>query len=446
MAKKRAAGAARPYPYTATYTNTTKDGQKHTRKVQRWKIQLDLGKGADGRRRRKTFIGKTSAEAKAKCDQARREMASGAEIRTDARKPTLGDYCQLFLSGAKQRVAPKTYDLYATIINRHLLDTEKAADITRILSSGIQRILDRARNKGLSLCFRHSMWACLNQTFDLALADRIIQANPVKSVKLKSMSTVDTGRRAYSIAELRSILYTTLNQPIQQSAIWWWHLLTGMRQAEILGTELNHLHLDTPNPHYELTDSLAEIPREHGCGTATNGHQPCGHAKGGLCPQAKWRIPDGFTMRPLQGRFCIKTPKSGCSRMVPIVPQLAEVMSHYLHATKDVPNLHGLIFRNPDGSPRIWKQDEREFKELLAESGIDPDGHTGHETRYSAVALMRRAGNDQKAIEEIIGHTSVKVDNICTTVNARMSQDAAVAITDALNMPGGALPCADTER
>jgi integrase len=165
------------------------------------------------------------------------------------------------------------------------------------------------------------------------------------------MSTVDTGRRAYSVAELRSMLYTTLNQPIQQSAIWWWRLLTGMCQAEILGAELDHLHIDAPNHYYELTGSLAEIPREHGCGTPANGKYPCGHAKGGLCAQAKWRIPDGFTMRPLQGRLCIKTPKSGRLRMVPIVPQLAEVMRRYFDATKDVPNPHGLIFRNPDGSP-----------------------------------------------------------------------------------------------
>lgn len=441
MSKKRAAGAARPYPYTATYTNVTKDGERHTRKVQRWKIQLDLGTGSDGKRVRKTYTGKTSAEAKRKYDEARRQIAQHGTIADS--KATLRQYCDQFLASAQQRVAPKTWQQYRSIVDHYILDTEKASRISDILPSGIQTILDRARAQGRSLSYRHKIWTTLDQIFDVALADRTIQTNPVKSVRLKGMSEIDTGRRAYSVAEMRSMLYTTLNQPIQQAAIWWWRLYTGMRQSEILGAETTNLHLDTPNPYYQLTGSLAEIPRDHGCGQPTDGHYPCGHAKGGLCPQAKWRIPDGFTMRHLTGRLCIKTPKSGRSRIIPIVPELAAVMRRYLDATNEGPNPYGLIFRNADGSPRIWKQDTAEFKALLTASGIDASERHGHETRYSAVTLMRKAGKDQKAIEEMIGHTSIEVDNIYTSVDQQMRADAASAITDALNMPAGLLPGSD---
>ena len=208
-----------------------------------------------------------------------------------------------------------------------------------------------------------------------------------------------------------------------------------MRQAEILGAQIRCLHLDAEQPWYEVKTTLAEIPRVHGCGKKKDGKWPCGHHFGARCPKARWRVPDGYVMEQLEGRLCLITPKSGKSRPVPLVPELAEVMRRYLQATQDWPNPYGLIFRNRDGSPRIWKTDGAEFRALLTKAGMDPAERTGHETRYSAVTLMRKAGKDTKAIEEMIGHTSVKVDDIYTTIDSEQRADAVEAIPQALQLP-----------
>ncbi|MCT6901054.1 MAG: site-specific integrase, partial [Bifidobacterium sp.] len=297
-----------------------------------------------------------------------------------------------------------------------------------------------ATEDGRSVSYRHQLWTCLDQIFDLALGDRVIQINPVKGVKVRGLSEVETGRRAFSVPELKSLLMATLDMPPSQAAVWWWRLFTGMRQSEILGAQLKYLHLDDERPWYELRRSLAEIPRDHGCGPKVDGRWPCGHAKGGLCPDARWRIPDGYTMEHLTGRLCLVTPKSGKARHVLIVPELAEAMRRYLDSTRDRPNPYWLIFRERDGSPRVWTKDTREFKALVEAAGMDPRERTGHETRYSAVTLMRRAGQDTKAIEEMIGHTSVKVDDIYTTVDAEQRADAVQAIPQALNLPQSMLP------
>ncbi|AKV55541.1 site-specific recombinase, phage integrase family [Bifidobacterium actinocoloniiforme DSM 22766] len=437
MPKSRGTGAAKPYTYWSSYTVKKSDGTIERKRVQRWKVRLDLGYDADGKRIRKTFTGKTSAEVKAKLAAARKEIRDTGAI--SDKSASLRKYADLFLSSAQQRVAPSTWGAYRTCVEKYCKDW-MSLRIADFVPTTIQRILDRAKEDGRSVSYRHQLWTCLDQIFDLALGDRVIQINPVKGVKVRGLSEVDTGRRAFSVPELKSLLMATLDMPPSQAAIWWWRLFTGMRQSEILGAQLKYLHLDGQRPWYDLRRSLAQIPRDHGCGPKVDGRWPCGRSTGGLCPDAKWRVPDGYLMEHLTGRLCLVAPKSGKARPVPIVPELAQVMCFYLQATEDWPNPYGLIFRERDGSPRIWAKDTREFKALVAAAGMDPRERTGHETRYSAVTLMRRAGKDTKAIEEMIGHTSVKVDDIYTTVDAEQRADAVQAIPQALNLPQTLLP------
>lgn len=432
MPKKRATGAAKPYTYWSTYTVKHHDGSVEKKRVQRWKIQIDLGRDADGVRRRKTYTGKTSNAVKEKVKNAREQLASTGTISDDSAR--LYKYVQFFLSSAEQRVSPKTYTAYRGCVTKYCKDW-MGLKMVQFVPTTIQSILDKAREDGRSVSYRHQLWTCLDQIFDLAMGDRVIKVNPVKGVKVRGQAEVDTGRRAFSVPELKAMLMATLDMPPSEGAIWWWRILTGMRQAEILGAQLRCLHLDAEQPWYEVKTTLAEIPRVHGCGKKKDGKWPCGHHFGARCPKARWRVPDGYIMEQLEGRLCLITPKSGKSRPVPLVPELAEVMRRYLQATKDWPNPYGLIFRNRDGSPRIWKTDGAEFRALLTKAGMDPAERTGHETRYSAVTLMRKAGKDTKAIEEMIGHTSVKVDDIYTTIDSEQRADAVEAIPQALQLP-----------
>lgn len=57
MPKSRATGAAKPYKYWTTYTVKDADGGTREKRVQRWKVQLDLGYDSSGRRIRRTITG-----------------------------------------------------------------------------------------------------------------------------------------------------------------------------------------------------------------------------------------------------------------------------------------------------------------------------------------------------------------------------------------------------
>ena len=66
MPKKRATGAARPYPYR----QRRKDGSY----VERWKVELSLGKGPDGKYRTKQITASTFRECERKLKEARERL------------------------------------------------------------------------------------------------------------------------------------------------------------------------------------------------------------------------------------------------------------------------------------------------------------------------------------------------------------------------------------
>lgn len=434
MSKQRATGAQVPFPYTHTRQIKHKDGTTTTKRTQRWQVQLELPPDVAGRRRRKTITGKTSAECARKLREARAKLNAGESTATRRKRITLRYYAQLFLEAAEHRVAPSTWQSYKTRLKKcgGWLDR----DITAYKPSDVRRMLDACAS-GLST--KHSLWCVLNQTFDMALEDEVINSNPCRLVKLRGMRHIDTGRRAYSVPEIKSMLAETLNMQLETAARMWWRIFTGMRQSEICGATIEDLHLD--EQFYTLRWQIAEIPCKHGCGEPdTRGHYPCGMKRGGNCPDAEWQVPDGFAMRHLTGRWCLKRPKSGKTRIVPLTDELAEVIQRYLTYTADWPNPYGLLFRRPNGEPITTQQDTREFKALLVACGMDPTERHGHETRYSAVTLMRRAGADLKTVEEIIGHTSTAVDNIYRTVEMEEKRQTVGLISQALHVGENLLP------
>lgn len=432
MARKRATGAQRPYLYTQTYYVTGSDGEKQKKTRQYWRVRIDLGTGVDGKRMQRTFTGKTSRECMDKLKAARETLARTGTLAKRSRKARFGEYLDRFLDRAKHKVAPSTYAHYESISRRHL-DVYRPMTLDSFTPVTIEDILAEMSHAGMSGSYMRQTRTILNQTFDLAVRDGALSANPVGTVRVTR--TDRPGRRAFNIPEIKAMLLEATSDGPEKGAIWWWRFFTGMRQSEILGAEIRNLHLDADTPYYLLEGSLAEIPREHGCGQATGGVYPCGRSRAAYCPQSRWKIPDGFDMRVLTGRLAIKLPKSGRSRIVPISVELGQVMRLYLRATEEWPNPYGLIFRNPDGSPRLWKQDTREFDALMERAGLDPRTHTGHETRYSAVTLMRRAGVDRKAELEIVGHVDDRVDDIYMSVDAEQKAKAVGAIGEQLRLP-----------
>lgn len=137
MPKSRGTGAAKPYTYWSTYTV---NGQQ--KRVQRWKVQLDLGYDAAGKRIRKTFTGKTSSEVKSKLKAAREEYAATGSVGHKDIK--LGEYAQQWLEHKSHDVDPKSMEMYRTVVDKHLAKYA-GTSLSKIVPSTVRRILEQAQ-------------------------------------------------------------------------------------------------------------------------------------------------------------------------------------------------------------------------------------------------------------------------------------------------------------
>lgn len=262
-----------------------------------------------------------------------------------------------------------------------------------------------------SISLRRTLHTTLNQIFKNALADRIIPSNPMVAVERPHAKdneiSKSSDREAFSVEQMQKMLSKAADMGAERGAIWWFRLLTGLRQGEILGASWEDYDMKTHL--YRVNWKLQPLVRDHGCGDPIDGVYPCGKAKGGLCPRAIWRIPDDYEMTHIKGQWALTRPKSKTGRIVPIVDPLAEVLKLLHKATKNEPNPHGLFFHDSEGNPIDPNDDERGLDDLMRAVGIDPADHTGHETRHSVVSLLAAAGVDFQLIEQIVGHGSIEM-------------------------------------
>lgn len=343
---------------------------------------------------------------------------------------TLGAYAEQWLERRQRDADPKTFANYRTIVRKHLLPyhRQKMASLTsgacdRIVNG--LRITKKVNGKEqrvkASLSLRKQVHTTLNQICKSAVSDRILPTNPMGGVptpKDKDISLVDSRkneaneRTAFTVDEAKRILKAANDLGVRNAAKEWFRLCTGMRPGEILGASIQDLELGqmngVPYGEYTVNWKLEELKKEHGCGNPDkHGVYPCGYKRGAACPQWRWRIPDGFDMIELTGRWCLTPPKSKRGRKVPIIPALAQTLEAYLEATDDIPNPYGLLFRHDDGTPIEPEEDLESFRQLLENAGVPNAEHRSrHETRHTVVTILMSMGVDYGLVEEIVGHSS----------------------------------------
>lgn len=395
MARSSTNGLIRPFQYT------TSRGEK------RWMCKIDIGKTMDGKRRRKTVTDKTYKGCQRKLNEVLKQLRAGT-LTMGARRP-FNKVALEWLAQRKKEVDPKTYQGYKTMLTRHMGDYA-GADIHTITPRMIQDILDQAQaynQKGhpvgpAGISTKKQLLTVINQVMKYAQANQLCEYNPAQAVTPPRLKDAQPGRQAFSVIELKAMLHTASQQPITEGAIWWFRLLTGMRQGEILGATWDDYN--SRNHYYTVNWKLQPTPYQHGC-RIIHGQPSCGRKTAGTCPKKQFRVPDGYAMRQLEGRWTLSRPKSKTGRIVPIIPPLAEVLDRLKKEDKH-PNPHNLIFHEPDGRPIEPKTDTIRFKQLMRDSGINPDNHTGHETRHSVVTLLMASGADVMLVQEIVGHSS----------------------------------------
>lgn len=363
-----------------------------------------------GGRRQKYVHAKTQRAAKEKLEALQQEIRDhGAPL---DKTTTVQAWATTWIDEVKKpHVDPKTLASYRGSVN-HIISAMGKKRVSSLKPSDVRDLREHILGKKLSTSSARQAHMVLRMMLDDAVSERLTPRNVANDVKLPTRAVVERG--AIPTEQALAILRTAAAIPDSAGSRWWFKLLGGPRQGEILGATIADLDLDAGL--YRVNWKLEELSREHGCSPDS----PCGRRRAALCPEARWLVPDGFEKRQVDGRWHLTRPKSRTGRVVPLIPQLAEAISRWLTATEGWPNPHGLIWRHSDGSPITPAQDAQEWRELLHAAGVIDAGQlkpgastiTGHWARHTTVTVLASLGVDFQIIGEIVGHSSAQVTEI----------------------------------
>ena len=283
-----------------------------------------------------------------------------------------------------------------------------------------------AAGRGIST--KKGVHGTLRRLLKAALAERLCASNfmtgvPVPGDRAEKDKIGTETRGALTTDQVTAILAAASTQPFSAGSRWWFKMMSGQRQGEILGARLADLDLD--RGVYTVNWKLEELRREHGCEgeeppTHPRGHVwACGKKQGAACPQARWAVPAEFDREHLFGAWHLTPPKSKRGREVPLPAPLAEAITRHVDATVDWPNPHGLIWRDKAGRPFLPTADNDQWREVLLAAGVitaeqaapGANPFTGHWTRHTAITALGRLGTDNKVVRDIMGHGSEQISD-----------------------------------
>jgi integrase/recombinase XerC len=117
------------------------------------------------------------------------------------------------------------------------------------------------------------------------------------------------------------------------------------------------------------------------------------------------------------------TGKGGKTRVVPVLPVVADAIGDYLRLCPYSPGHDGPLFLGARGerlNPRIV---QRAMAKLRGALGLPPTA-TPHALRHSFATHLLANGGDLRAIQELLGHASLSTTQIYTEVDTARLMDA----------------------
>lgn len=110
------------------------------------------------------------------------------------------------------------------------------------------------------------------------------------------------------------------------------------------------------------------------------------------------------------------TGKGGVTRMVPVLPAVAEAVECYMNLCPYIVEGDAPIFRGAKGGPLQPAIIQKTMRVLRSALGL-PDTATPHALRHSFATHLLAGGGDLRTIQELLGHASLSTTQIYTQVD-----------------------------
>jgi integrase/recombinase XerC len=120
---------------------------------------------------------------------------------------------------------------------------------------------------------------------------------------------------------------------------------------------------------------------------------------------------------PGKGDTIIVTGKGNKTRMVPVLPQVLELVAEYVALFPGTLPPDAALFRGARGGPLSPRIVQLTMERLRGALSL-PDSATPHALRHSFATHLLARGGDLRAIQELLGHASLSTTQIYTAVDA----------------------------
>jgi integrase/recombinase XerC len=120
---------------------------------------------------------------------------------------------------------------------------------------------------------------------------------------------------------------------------------------------------------------------------------------------------------PAAGGQLTVTGKGNKTRMVPVLPQVAQAIAEYVSLCPFALKADAPLFRGEKGGPLSPRIVQLAMERMRGALGL-PDTATPHALRHSFATHLLARGGDLRSIQELLGHASLATTQIYTAVDS----------------------------
>jgi len=349
-------------------TRARGEGSIFQQKDGRWVGEIVLT-WENGRKRVRRVYGKTQAEVRDALVELLHQRQQG--LRIEASRETVGEFLTHWLEDTVAgSVKPKTYKSYCDIVKLHLIPDLGSVQLTKLTPQQLQHLYRKKQEAGLTrtVALMHAvMHKALSQAVKWGLVARNV-AEAVESPKVQRQEF-----RALTPEEARRFLAAAAQDRLY--ALYVLAVTCGLRQGELLGLKWDDVNLE---------QGMLTVHR-----------------------QLQWQQ---------KGGFVLAEPKSARSRRTISLPAVA-VTALKKHRKQQVAEQlaageawydYGLVFTTEAGTPvHPSNLRNRSFDRVLEKAGLPHIRF--HDLRHTCATLLLAAGENPKAIQQLLGHSRINV-------------------------------------
>lgn len=373
MAKKRSNGEGSIYPVNG-----------------KWAAAISLGRGPDGKLKRKTVYGKTQREVREKLQALQAELLAGRLVNPE--RMTVGEYLDTWLKDVVvHTVRPTTHESYARYVRLHITPTLGKLQLSKLQPMHLQHLYSELLSAGKSKRTVQYLNAILHRALKHAVRQRLIISNPADAVDAPRPDRKEM--KVFTSGQLEQLVKAMAGDRL--APLYYLAIATGCRRGELIA--LRWSDVDWARPAISINRTAEEV-------------------SGGII----WTEP--------------KTARS--RRSVPLPAKAAALLkAHKARQAEEKLRLgkeyedQGLVFARPDGRPLSPSHVSKHFTSILRKAGLP---HIRlHDLRHTHATLLLAAGIHPKIVSERLGHSTITLtfDTYCHVTHTM--QDAAAKRVDA---------------